>query len=683
LILHKLRMKNFRQFRGVQELDFASDARQDGKNVTVIFGKNGRGKTGIFRAIIFCLFGERQLTQDEEITDKEIYLVNLAELEMMALEKKAVEAFVSLNFEHKGEHYEIRRSIKGIMDGNERFEQIDKIVLTHIKADGNATVIKDSEEIKKIINNILDKSIKEYFLFDGEKIQRLTLASIEQRREVAKGIRNLLNVDALEKAIRSTQKLKKDLNTELSKKAKGEFGKVIHQLNVAEEKIAQLKYNLQNKEDEYFRADIEKKQINKQLEECEEIVHLLRERTEAEEKLGYQEEQSKNLLTEMKSRTGKASLLLVSEVVDSIFGAIDQKKQKGEIPSEIRKDFIDKVLRERRCICGRGILPGSEAFKEIILWKNKTCDVELESSALEIWRSLSGIRSHREDLSTAIDVYLQKYAICRNEISILQSRIEDINKQIGLSERQDAAEFENIRDNIEKKQIALKAQIYKIKEELDVAEAEHRQLLERRQLLEKEENVKNELMQRANLTEETCNALQEIYDEFTEEIKSKIAEEANKYFVQLLDAEGRKTLRRILVNSDYSLQILDRWDKPFLANISAGQRQIMSIAFIAALAKAAASGLILEMPLFMDTPFGRLSGEHRKNLIEHIPNYCAQWILLSTDTEFSKQEAGILRKTGRWGKFYELKAEGAGTTIIQQREIVDHSLLIEKAEEVI
>ena len=75
--------------------------------------------------------------------------------------------------------------------------------------------------------------------------------------------------------------------------------------------------------------------------------------------------------------------------------------------------------------------------------------------------------------------------------------------------------------------------------------------------------------------------MQAVYDEFTDEIKLKIADEANKYFVQLLDKESRETLRSILVKDDYSLQILDRWGEPFLANISAGQRQIMSISFIA------------------------------------------------------------------------------------------------------
>jgi DNA sulfur modification protein DndD len=186
---------------------------------------------------------------------------------------------------------------------------------------------------------------------------------------------------------------------------------------------------------------------------------------------------------------------------------------------------------------------------------------------------------------------------------------------------------------------------------------------------ERKEGIKSELSKRAALASETHAALCAIYDEFAEEIKRVIGESSTEYFQQFIDREGAETLRQIIVNNDYSLQILDRWGRPFLADISAGQRQIMSISFIAALAKAAAKGDIFEMPFFMDTPFGRLSYEHRKNLITNVPNFACQWILLATDTEFRRQEARLLRQTDSWGKFYILKGEGAGVTRIESCDI--------------
>ena len=196
-----------------------------------------------------------------------------------------------------------------MIDGAERIEQFDKVILSRIKSDGNTQNYNDPEDIKKIINSALDRSVKEYFLFDGEKIQRLTLASIDQRREIAKGIRNLLNVDALEKAIKATHRLKKNLSIELSKRATGEYGQIIHQLNELDEKRITLKDKLQHLETEHSHADAQKKQIDKKLEEYKEIIHLLKERVGSEEKLKEQEEQALSLLSEMKTRTEQDGLL--------------------------------------------------------------------------------------------------------------------------------------------------------------------------------------------------------------------------------------------------------------------------------------------------------------------------------------------------------------------------------------
>lgn len=680
MILKALTMNNFRQFRGIQKIEFASEIGNEAKNVTVIFGENGRGKTSIFRAIMFCLYGEKRLSQDEDVEQKELHLVNLAE--MQKSEGEPVEAYVELSFDHNENNFIIRRNLLGMIDGGKRIEQVDQVSLAQITKDGNAKNTRDPDRIASVVNDILNKNVREYFLFDGEKIQRLTLANIEQRREIAKGIRNLLNIDALEVAIKATHRLKKKLNEELSKKSTGEFSRIIKQLNDLDEKRTNLKSQLQSLEDELSHALIEKKNVDKELDKFNEIRHLLNGRAEAETLLQQLEEQAGNLLLEMRSKTGKAAVLLVSDTIDEVFGAIDQKKSRGEIPSEMRQGLIEKMLSDKKCICKRDLEPGTDPFKEIILWKNKTCKEELENSALDMWRYLSSIRSYREDVAITVETLLQKYAACKNEIEACRLRIETLNNEIGSAERKDAVDLEKHREKIEKKLIDIEAKRRNLKDELDNSESEYETLSTRRKTLEQEEYVKNELSERASLAEETYNALCAVYDDFTNEIKYAIAKEASNYYSQLLDKDGRETLKQILVNDDYSLQILDKWGKPFLANISAGQRQLMSISFIAALAKVALSDAILEVPLFMDTPFGRLSLEHRKNLVEKVPSYCAQWILLATDTEFRKQEASLLLNGGRWGKFYQLQSEGAGITRILERNIEDSLSILSEATEV-
>jgi DNA sulfur modification protein DndD len=75
------------------------------------------------------------------------------------------------------------------------------------------------------------------------------------------------------------------------------------------------------------------------------------------------------------------------------------------------------------------------------------------------------------------------------------------------------------------------------------------------------------------------------------------------------------------------------------------------------------------MPLFMDTPFGRLSQEHRNNLIREIPNLSSQWVLLATDTELRREEGQALLSGKQLGKFYRLTSQKDGTTSIDEQPL--------------
>ena len=55
MIINKLEMCDFRQYIGLQEVEFSTDSE---KNVTVLIGVNTSGKTTIIRAFEWCLYGK-------------------------------------------------------------------------------------------------------------------------------------------------------------------------------------------------------------------------------------------------------------------------------------------------------------------------------------------------------------------------------------------------------------------------------------------------------------------------------------------------------------------------------------------------------------------------------------------------------------------------------------------------
>src|SRR5690625_6763872 len=92
-------MKKFKKCDGRQKIELAQAKEQE--VVTVVLGENGRGKTGIYRAMMLALFGDRKLLQDAQ--EAEIYLANINAVEESSENGEGIYCTVQLDFEHHGE----------------------------------------------------------------------------------------------------------------------------------------------------------------------------------------------------------------------------------------------------------------------------------------------------------------------------------------------------------------------------------------------------------------------------------------------------------------------------------------------------------------------------------------------------------------------------------------------------
>ena len=89
--------------------------------------------------------------------------------------------------------------------------------------------------------------------------------------------------------------------------------------------------------------------------------------------------------------------------------------------------------------------------------------------------------------------------------------------------------------------------------------------------------------------------------------------------------------------------LYDKHGKPLpKAQLSAGEKQIYSIAMLWALAKVSGRPL----PVIVDTPLARLDSDHRRLLIEeYFPTASHQVLILSTDTEVDQSYFSHLRRS--------------------------------------
>ena len=167
MLLQSIELQNFRQFIN-EKIDFSTDP---DRNVTLIIGENGTGKTTFAQAFFWCLYGET------DFTDK--IMLNRILAEQMTPDQKIIVKVV-LKLIHGSATYEIIRTQEYKKSYSNKVIGANTALNIAVKsADGNTRYLKQLEceaEIKKI----LPKELSNYFFFDGERIEKMS-------KEIASG----------------------------------------------------------------------------------------------------------------------------------------------------------------------------------------------------------------------------------------------------------------------------------------------------------------------------------------------------------------------------------------------------------------------------------------------------------------------------------------------------------------
>ncbi len=142
-------------------------------------------------------------------------------------------------------------------------------------------------------------------------------------------------------------------------------------------------------------------------------------------------------------------------------------------------------------------------------------------------------------------------------------------------------------------------------------------------------------------TAKVQNTLQLFKERLTLKKLNKLEGEVTECFRYLLHKSD--LVHRVAIDThSFSLSLYDPNGNTVPKNrLSAGEKQLLSIAFLWGLARVSGRNL----PIAIDTPLGRLDSSHRNNLVErYFPTASHQVILLSTDTEIRAKELQQLQE---------------------------------------
>lgn len=219
MIIKSITLNNYRLYKGNNTLSFSLS---DKKNIILISGDNGFGKTTFLHSLIWCLYG-KLMTEVEVEVRKDInsngynsFLRSNMNNEVLSKSERVIDDEIRQSIKKKGYTPEIEY-LKDLTTYSVSIEFSEVIIpslpCTSIKISRSYDIIQDKEYVNILVDGvqnelaneigpdifindfILNKDIARFFFFDSEQIVALAeTGSISERRKLCSAYNEVLGV---------------------------------------------------------------------------------------------------------------------------------------------------------------------------------------------------------------------------------------------------------------------------------------------------------------------------------------------------------------------------------------------------------------------------------------------------------------------------------------------------------
>ena len=629
MILDKLSLHNFAIYKGEQEFDLNPVSKT--KPIILIGAMNGSGKTTFLQSIDFLLYGKNSNTFKSQNLSYEGYLEK-----NIHKDHKDEGASISLNFRKqtrgKEENFKVVRMWK------KNGEKIKENLFVYVNDNLDDLITKDWDNF---IEQILPAKVAQLFFFDGEKIEQL--ADLDQSKEVLrKAIDSLLgleivtrlNLDLDEFAKKSAvlSKDDKDLKT---------INELEDQVNLINQDIKKLEDKKIKLEDISTKIKFEISSLDQELERSG--LSFFEKKKEIEIALENKNKENEELKSHLINIAGEEGPLLIvkkeiKEIEEKLLNNINQNKK--DLASEEKNNLIKdiKLFVEKDCNDNNF---REKLFNFLLSKQTKTFSINEDFSKINglNFENLKEIQNKiLPDLDKKINFNLNQ--LKENIIDI--ERLEIEFKKIPAEDK--IKPIINKQESLKIEVIQILGAIKQINEQIEQKNSEKRpKEFQLKKLYQIQSDKKTELLDSERFvvfSEKT----QIIMDEFKKRVLEHHILKLENFIKECFNFLIRKKefLEKVKIDiNNFELLLFDKKNRNIeTSTLSAGERQLLAVAILWALAKASNK----LSPTIIDTPLGRLDSKHRLNLVEkYFPNASHQVILLSTDEEINKNYLNIMK----------------------------------------
>jgi len=616
----------------------------DSAPITIVYGNNGRGKTSLFHAVFFALYGD-----DVDKFRPERY-ANW----FRVMEKKPFEVKVTLKYESQGKDVTLTRGFSATPINVVTKEVLISDNFVQMKI-GDGQVINE-RSVDSFIRRDLPKEIAKFFLFDGEELKNV-LDSLSTNQSTARlsikdGIESLLGSPSL----RHLQNELERLSLELDKKIQSESKNFsVDQENQG--KIARLEESIQNIEADISSSDKRMKELE---DENDRLINELEQMSEAQQVAGELKVLTSNLLgvnvdideatTNLLQLTSAYWFLplheKISEKSREISSSLRQNNERKQKLSELRleESQIRKSLHSSTCVtCGQGIRGDESLNSRLTVIEREIREIEVEPygqiSGSEFWLRLE------KRSSANLNMLLEAEKSCKR----LRFRKSEIEQEIlKLETRLLGINREELADKVSRRD-ANKKTIDDLKRSID----------DQREKLEKEKKLRNGLRSKISGAQDVnpkmkrkaiyLNQLglliEDTIKDYSHQIRQRVQETASQHYVTLMQNEDIVGLN---ISDEYQVWIEHRTLGSKPAG-SFGQNLVFVYALIGALIDVSGNG----SSWVIDTPIARLDEIKAPSMWRWIAKRQRQVIVLPHKNELTPKAARDYL-SGRIGREYEI-----------------------------
>ena len=635
MLLQSISLKNFRQFRD-ESIDFADG--KDGKNVTIIIGENGTGKTTFAQAFFWCLYGET------EFSDKSM-LNKLVATEMRPGQEEKVQ--VVLKLRHGEVDYTLIRDQVYRKDNSNRVKA-DNTVFDIAKKDasGNTSYVKKSQ-CESEVKSILPKELSRYFFFDGERIEKMSkdISTGKKATDFAEAVKGLLGLNAMYSAIQHfNPRLKTSVissyeasyNSKSNEKIK-EYTETIERCKNA---IAEIDARIEELDAEIESAQARKKEKSEEIKQYAEGEELQVKRERLLKKIAAAEKSKSNVYKAISQDFNQNMKSFFSvALIEQALELLSEKDFAGKDIPFMHAKTIDYLLRQKVCICGTHLDEGSLAYtkvKELIDFlppqSLSTTISDFKKEAKQRASSCQDLRGHIEDNLSVISQQDDDIIDLKDDLAAIESKLRggDVRAKVRAINNEIQLCDQTIRKDREERDRKM-TERGRREQEMERADSERRELT----LLD-ETNKKIELYKA--YAERIYKELQEVYAASESEIRERLQTTINDIFNQIY--EGGLYLT---IDEKYHISV---YATDYEGDVETSTAQSISVifAFITGIIKMArdnrnatdenAQLLSSEpYPLVMDAPLSAFDKRRIKTVCTALPETAEQVIIFIKDTD--------------------------------------------------